>query len=77
VNRDKRQAQISDAVEYTVQGGLVGNGSVEGGRAVAFVGESQIFEPIGPPIIEMSLDFDFVYRCGGFLLSFRHIAPRF
>ncbi len=77
MNRDKRQAQVSNAVEHTVQGGLVGNGSVEGGRAVAFVGESQIFEPIGPPIIEMSLDFDFVYRGGGFLLSFNQVSPRF
>jgi hypothetical protein len=41
LNRDKRQPQIHDAVEYAMQGGLVGNGAVEDGCAVAFVGKGE------------------------------------
>ncbi len=59
-----------------MQGGLVDNGAVEGGRAVAFVGEGYTLEPIGPPLIEMSLDFDLVDCGGSFFLFFSHISTQ-
>ncbi len=51
-----------------MQGGLVNDGAVEGGCAVAFAGEGHALKLIGPPLIEMSLYFDLVVFGGSFIM---------
>jgi len=57
---DQRQAQVAHPLEQAVQGGLVDDGAVDGGGAVAAGGEGQPVEPGGPAVVEVSLEADFV-----------------
>ncbi len=66
LNRDKRQAQVSNAVEDAVQSGLVNDGAVENGCAIAFVDKGHTLKPIGPSVIKVFLYFYLIDCVGGF-----------
>src|SRR5215207_6290566 len=59
-DRDQRQAEVAHLREQAVQRGLVDDGTMEEGRAVAVVGEGQPVKPGGPAGAEAPLDADLV-----------------
>src|SRR6266849_4167416 len=79
LDRDDRQAQVSNLVEHAVQGGLVEEQTLEQGGSIAGVGEGQALEPFSPAIIQVPLDADLITsglvmfhsRC----VCFAHRAP--
>ena len=60
IDGDQRQAQVAHFLEQAVKRGLVGDGAIDDGGAVAVVSEGEPVEPGGPPGIEVPLEADLV-----------------
>src|SRR5687767_14513887 len=79
-DRYEWQAQVSHALEETVEGCLVGDRTADDGGPVALMTDGQSVEPGRPVLVEVPREPDLVapglgvIRCRG--LPFGHSAPR-
>src|SRR5579872_221288 len=60
IDRDQGQAQVARFLQQAMERGLVGDGAMDDGGAVAVSGDGQPVEPGGPPGIEVPLEADLV-----------------
>ena len=59
-DRDQWQAEITHFPEQAMQRGLIDHRARQDGCSVAFVGDAQALKPVGPPVIKVSLEANFV-----------------
>ena len=65
---DQGDAEVADFHQQPMELSLVGDGTADACRAVAFPGQDEVIEPGGPPLVEVPLDPKPV--AAGCLLSF-------